>query len=87
MRWYNAYFEVTVHQELLHFFFNLRFFSLDFVSSFPDNSSYSFHRITLKLGEHLDMRWYSAHCFEVTVHQILIELLRFLKIFQTTVSE
>ena len=30
------------------------------------------------------MRWYSAYCFEVMVHQILIELLHFLKIFQTT---
>ena len=30
------------------------------------------------------MKWYSAYCFEVTVHQILIELLHFLKNFQST---
>ena len=31
------------------------------------------------------MRWYSAYCFEVTIHQIFI-VITFLKIFQTTLS-
>ena len=53
MRWYSIYcFEVTVHQiliELLRFFYDLSDLTL-----FLDNSSYSFHRILLKLGGQLD---------------------------------
>ena len=48
----------------------------------PDNSSYSFHRTVFKLGGSKVMRWYSIHCFKVTVHQILVELLHLLTIFR-----
>ena len=49
---------------------------------FPDNSSYSCHRIALRFGGQLNHEVVHRILFrEVTVHQILIELLHFLKIF------
>ena len=35
-------------------YFFSRFFKIDFVFSFPENSSYSFHWIALKLGGQFD---------------------------------
>ena len=58
MRWYSAYyFEVKVHYILIRVItlFNYYNFSdLTLFYSFPDNSSYSFHLIALKLGGQLD---------------------------------
>ena len=42
-----------------------------------------FIRSRWNLVDSYTRRWYSTHCFLVTVHQILIALLSFLMIFQT----
>ena len=72
-------YEVTVHQILI---VSLLFKDDSNMTSFPANSSYSFHRIGLKLSRQLDHKGYSAYYFEVTVYQILT-VITILKTFQT----